>query len=183
MQSLRYPTAVMLIGLSFAAATGGASRARATTILAYSQLAGLRDFRVSVQTRSKGTNGLRGNIRETENLLSSAIVDTLRAGGLKYEETSQFALVLIVDFSYDARESDWVALAVRLELYERVELERALPKRISTRGHSVVSWRWSDVDLVNVAHAEPTLVSMAKRAAESLVSEVKVATEVFPPKE
>jgi hypothetical protein len=114
---------------------------------------------------------------------AGAIVDTLRAGGLKYEETSQFALVLIVDFSYNARESEWVALAVRLELYERVQLEKASPMRISTRGHSAVSWSWSDVDLVNAARAEPTLVSMAKRAAEKLVSEVKVATEVFPPKE
>jgi hypothetical protein len=181
MRNLCTPIALVLLGLGLAVGTGGASEARATTVLAFSQLAGVRDFQLSVVTRIKGKHGLRANVRETEALSSESIVEALQAGGLQYKDASPHHLLFVVEYSYDATKTEWVALAARLELHERAELARHSPMPNSVRELSVVSWSWSEVDLVHVVQAEKTIVTMARGLAERLVAEVKLATETFRP--
>jgi len=172
------PFAFMALSL---AAGFGATPARGTDIAAYAQLAGIRDFQVFVRTESKGNQTLR-NMRDTEYLLSNAVVDTLRAGGLRYEEASPLSLSLKVEYSYNPAETNWVAISIRLELFERVKLERKTKTLASSHIHSVASWAWSEVDLVPVTRAEATMVARAKGFTQKFVDEVKLATQQYRPR-
>jgi hypothetical protein len=180
MQNLRPVFLFASLALSLAAGFGS-TPAIGTTIDAYAQLAGIRDFQVFVRAESKGNQTLR-NMRDTEYLLSNSVVDTLRAGGLRYEEASPLSLSFTVEYSYNPTETDWVAISVRLELFERVKLERKTKTSASSHTHSVASWTWSEVDLVPVTRAESTMVARAKGFTQKFVDEVKLATRQYRPR-
>ncbi len=145
------------------------------TSLTHSELATATTVSVSLVTGALGFEPIPNLDRSAlDRDLNAAIETALRDARLSIDVQSATTLTVYVDYDWKPGMSEWVALAVRLELVEPVTIARELSSS-PARGRTAATWSDSTLDLVKRHKVREMILFRVQNNVENFAAQVNAA--------